>query len=125
MTQCLFLTKDLLFSSRVDSLAKQLGIPLRMCAELDSGADAAIPPDTSLVLVDLTLPDLDVGQVVSSLREQTAESALIVAFGPHVHEGALQAARQAGCDQVLSRGEFNNRMAEILENVDGDRKSVS
>ena len=59
------------------------------------------------------------------MQSRLASSASILAFGPHVHESALEDARQAGCDQVLSRGEFSNRMAEILSAVHDDHKPVT
>ena len=111
---CLFLTKDLLFSSRVEGAAKQIGVPLRILSSPDVPPAAAADTDTRLVLIDLTFPGLDVARMVSYLREQLSDRAGIVAFGPHVSEDALAAAREAGCDHVISRGEFNNRMADIL-----------
>jgi hypothetical protein len=38
----------------------------------------------------------------------------VVAFGPHVHETLLVAAEAAGCDLVLSRGQFFSRLDEIV-----------
>jgi hypothetical protein len=38
----------------------------------------------------------------------------VVAFGPHVHEERLAAARNAGCDEVVSRGEFFARLDAIV-----------
>jgi DNA-binding NarL/FixJ family response regulator len=112
---CSLLTKDLLLGSRVDSVAKQFGIALRIHSDPHTLLGGEGSDVTGLVLVDLALPGLDVEQLVPSLREQLPETAAIVAYGPHVDEFALSTARQAGCDHVLSRGEFNRRQAEILE----------
>jgi hypothetical protein len=38
----------------------------------------------------------------------------VIAFGPHVHEDRLAAARAAGCDSVLSRGQFFSQAENVL-----------
>jgi hypothetical protein len=38
----------------------------------------------------------------------------VIAFGPHVHAEALEAAAAAGCDQVLSRGALMAQLVAIL-----------
>jgi hypothetical protein len=38
----------------------------------------------------------------------------IVAYAPHVHEDRLRAATEAGCNEVLSRGQFDRQMDDIL-----------
>jgi hypothetical protein len=38
----------------------------------------------------------------------------VIAFGPHVHEERLQAARKAGCDEVVSRGQFFAQVEGML-----------
>ena len=56
----------------------------------------------------------DPKQLVPQLRRLACPPKVVVTFGPHVHEAKLSAAEEAGCDQVLSRGELNNRMTEVL-----------
>jgi len=55
--------------------------------------------------------------VLFALREVGDEllGTYVVAFGPHVHEERLAAAREAGCDEVLSRGEFFARVNAIVQ----------
>jgi hypothetical protein len=38
-----------------------------------------------------------------------------VAFGPHVHEAKLAAAKDAGFQQVLPRSKFSAGLVEILQ----------
>ena len=68
----------------------------------------------ALVILDLGMPGLDVRGVVARLRALRVPAAKIIAFGPHVHEALLQAARDAGCDTVLARGQFYARLDEIV-----------
>ena len=39
----------------------------------------------------------------------------MIAYGAHVDEAALADAAEAGCDQVLTRGQFNQQYAELLQ----------
>ena len=108
----LYLTSDLLFSSRVSQTAKQQGIDLQVSGAPDA-AIASITADTRLVILDLTLPSLDVVSTVARLREANP-TVRIVAYGPHVQAGKLNAARAAGCDEVLTRGQFDREIARVL-----------
>lgn len=65
------------------------------------------------VILDLGMPGLDVASIVAQLRaDQPAVQ--IVAFGPHVQEARLQEAQSAGCDLVLTRGQFHARARELV-----------
>jgi CheY-like chemotaxis protein len=110
----LYLTKDLFFASRVTATARSLGAELQVVGSLDDLLQKAKEQAYSLVLLDLDTPGADPAAIVAGLREQTAAPPAVIAFGSHVHEARLAAAHQAGCDQVLTRGQFDRRMAEIL-----------
>jgi CheY-like chemotaxis protein len=66
-----------------------------------------------LVLLDLNSPGVDPAALLPKLRELQPSPA-VVAFGPHVHEARLAAACAAGCEEVLTRGQFHQRLAEVL-----------
>jgi DNA-binding NarL/FixJ family response regulator len=107
-----FLSSDLMFSSRLLGAAREVGTPLQIVA---NPADLAtkIAADCRLVLVDLTLAGLDPPAAIATVR-QAAPEARVVAFGAHVDEAALFAAQQAGCDLVLTRGQFHKQYVELL-----------
>ena len=109
----LHVTNDLLFSSQVQSAADQIGVTLnvvRSAAELSRFLDAG---DVQLVILDLTSSDCEPDKLLPPLRRP--ECPHVVAYAPHVMKARLQAARDAGCDQVLTRGQFHARMREVLE----------
>ena len=56
----LYLTKDLLFSSRICSMASQQGATVNVVSKVDE-AEAA---DPALAILDLSLPALDIPAVV-------------------------------------------------------------
>ena len=108
------LVSELMTRSRVAAAAERLGVE----AEIVGSADAlvarvkSVPP--KLVILDLEHPGISPVELVPRLREVVPANARILAFGPHVHTALLAAARQAGCDRVLARGQFHADLDEIL-----------
>jgi DNA-binding NarL/FixJ family response regulator len=111
----LFLSSDLMFSSRVVSAAKAHGVTISLVADKAALADT-IAADCRLALVDLCLDELNLPAAVRAIKAG-APAAQVIAYGPHVDEGLLADAKEAGCDQVLTRGQFNKRYAELLAGV--------
>jgi hypothetical protein len=113
-----FLSTDLVFASRVEGTAKELGTPVKIVGDAAAAAAACDDAAVRLVIIDLESAGPEVAQavalVVDAARKQTREKPLVLAYGPHVHEARLDAARAAGCDRVLSRGQFSSQMREIL-----------
>jgi len=70
-----------------------------------------------LAILDLSLTGLDARQVVDELRALNKPPHAILAHAPHVHEAKLAAARDAGCDQVLSQGGFHREIGGILDQL--------
>lgn len=108
----ILLTGDLVFSSRVAAAGQRVGVDVQTTCSPDSLAEQA--SGAALVMVDLSAAGVDVDALVRRLRALAAPPRQIIAFGPHVQESLLAAARAAGCDEVLARGQFNARMDEIL-----------
>ena len=70
--------------------------------------------NASLLIVDLSVPALDVAALIEQLRLRDATATRVIAFGPHVHEARLAAAREAGCDEVVSRGQFFSQLDTLV-----------
>ncbi len=113
----LFLTTDLLFSSEVLAAASAQGLSLQTVSSTEQLLRRAADNPPRVVLVDLSLPGLDISQVVGQLRQLSAPPRAVVAYGPHVHTAKLEAAHRAGCDKVLSRGQLSRDMAEVLREL--------
>lgn len=109
------LSGDLMGISRVEGAARQVGLGFRGLPTVDAVADFCAAHPVALVIVDLATPRLDIAALVRRLRSDAAgRMPRTIAFGPHVHEAALEAAKAAGCDQVLSRGAFMAQLGSIL-----------
>jgi DNA-binding NarL/FixJ family response regulator len=110
-----YLTNDLMFSSRFVGMAERSGHTVVMAAAPTLLIDrlAQSPEEPATMIIDLTLPDLDIADVVPRVRK-AAPLARVVAYGPHVQVNLLAAAQAAGCDEVLSNGEFHRNMPAML-----------
>ena len=111
--QIIFFSNDLLFSSRVEGAASAAGHVVTATSSIDRLIEGAAESDTQLILVDLSTPNIDIKDLVAKTRQGESQ-AKIVAYGPHVLEPVLAAARDAGCDAVLTRGQFDSQLPAII-----------
>lgn len=108
------LASDLMVVSRVQGAAAKTGISVHAVSSVAQAATLCRDKAADLLIVDLSTPSLDL-EFVPRLKAETVCSTRIVAFGPHVHELRLAAVREAGCDLVMSRGQFFNEVDAILQ----------
>lgn len=115
-TTVVLLCRDLLLSSHVSGAVAARGGVFRSAAHageaLAAVHEALAAGKPCRLFVDLTVPDLELGELVRQLPAAVLQQA--VACGPHVHEALLQAARAAGFGQVLSRGAFHARVSQLI-----------
>jgi DNA-binding response OmpR family regulator len=109
------LTGDLLAMSRVAGAAARSGVTLLTASTAQQAASLCKSHAVDLLIVDLTTPSLDVAGLVVAVKSVANAAPKTVAFGPHVHEERLAAARDAGCDHVVSRGQFFSQLDAILQ----------
>jgi DNA-binding NarL/FixJ family response regulator len=114
----ILLTADLLLQSQVAGAADVAGAVVKVARDMQGLREKLAEESPRLVILDLGRADLDLPAIVSETRARSQDVA-IVAFGPHVHREQLEAARAAGCDVVISRGQFHSQMAAILSRFAG------
>jgi CheY-like chemotaxis protein len=110
----LLLSDDLIFTSRITGVGRDLGVPVkaaRTVAALEALARQEAP---TCVLVDLAHPGLSVPDLLGRLAEACPVRPCVVAYGAHVDAAGLRAARQAGCDVVLPRSAFVEELPRKL-----------
>jgi DNA-binding response OmpR family regulator len=111
----ILLTVDLTVISTVDGAAARMGATCR-AASNDADAIARCARATAdLLVIDLGTPSLDVKSLIEQVKATATSPPRIVAFGPHVHVEKLAAARDAGCDEVMSRGQFFAHLDAVLK----------
>ena len=109
----LLLSQDLMVTSRGSGVVGALNISFRSVSTTHHLQSAWKESPADLVAVDLTLPRLDVEEVVRWIHARPTRST-VIAFGPHVQTKKLAKAEQSGCDHVYVRGEFFAQMQHIL-----------
>lgn len=113
-----FLARDLILTGKVTAQARARNREIAVYSALeplltdirDSG-ESGESGDT--VLVDLQLPGLDPGELVTAIRGKPG-AIRVVAYAQHLRTDLLEAARTAGVDQVLTRGQFDRQIAELV-----------
>jgi DNA-binding NarL/FixJ family response regulator len=83
------------------------------------GAPVSFPPTPDALVAaaadaDVVVVDLGRQGVVDVLPALVATGARVVAFGSHVDRDTLDAARAAGCEEVLPRSAFFRDLPSLL-----------
>lgn len=107
----LLITTDLMASSAAEGAARHAGVELQTVSP--GTAIEKADESTRLIAIDLTAPISNLAALVEDLRTAAPRTTLL-AYGPHVHEARLQSARDAGCEHVISRGQFHKQFGEYL-----------
>lgn len=108
-----YVSNDLMFSSRLSAAAQAAAVDVRVAGDVSVVPSLLEDGAVRLVVLDLTLPGLDPSAIVPVIRA-AAPDAAVIAYGPHVHEQKLAAAQAAGCSEVLSKGQFNSNLGQLI-----------
>ncbi len=105
---------DLFFAAKISGTAKQVGTTLEFANSeqdlLTKSRDCA-----ALIILDLNANGFDPVSLIGKLKADPATSRTpLVGFVQHEMSELIEAARTAGCDQVLTRNAFSKGLPEIL-----------
>jgi PleD family two-component response regulator len=106
---------DLLFSIKISTAAKSLGVDIYF----ERSADMVLPrvreKNPSLVIFDLNSTRLNPMQAIAQMKTDSELKAVrTLGYVSHVDSEAIAAARAAGIDEVLARSAFSARLGDIL-----------
>ena len=107
------LCNDMFFASQIEGTAGQHGQLVRVVDSFDQASEAIASGTVSKLIVDLELAGLDPHELMGALPQQSRPH--VLGFGPHVKKDRLGAAREAGFDEVVSRGSFSANLMEMLK----------
>ena len=113
MHACL-LSPDLMIGSHAAGAANRQAVRLKIVPNAQKLLESFATDPVRLVILDLAAPNLDVESLVAELRSRP-DPPRVIAFGPHVHADRLAAARAAGCDRVMARGQFHAQVDDWLK----------
>jgi CheY-like chemotaxis protein len=113
----LLLSRDLIFTSKVTGTARELGYRVLVAGNAALAAAMIDQWRPKVVFVDLTAGELVGAPALAAYRKAAGPGAAFVAFGPHVDTAALDAARAAGCDEVLTRSKFTAELPALIRRL--------
>lgn len=118
MAAAVAITRDLIFSTKIVSTGKALGIDVRPAA-LPNAAHAAIGKlHPKLVFVDMSLPDNEAIDAIS-LAAGLESRPTIIAYYSHVDAQLAQSATAAGANVTLPRSRFSEELPSLLQKYCG------
>lgn len=138
-TMIAYFASDLVWATRIRATAEGLGIASRPVRSLEMLDARFADSDVRALIVDLDDPETAMalirrarqqGSAPNSSQPPTADRSppplRIAAFGPHVEAEAFRAARDAGADLLLTRGQFHGSLAELLRALEfGEQRPAS
>jgi CheY-like chemotaxis protein len=115
----LILVEDLLFLSKIEQTARQVGVALEAVGP-QAAAERAAQGVVSGVIVDLNHRSGSALGVAQALKINPSTRQLtVVGFLSHIQTDLARSAREAGCDLVLPRSAFSQRLPRLLEELAG------
>jgi DNA-binding NarL/FixJ family response regulator len=106
---------DLIFSIKISTAAKQLGVAIYFERARDSVLETVREKQPSLVIFDLNSTRLAPMVAIAAIKADPAlQQVQTLGYVSHVDSDTIEAARQAGVDRVLARSAFSDRLGEIL-----------
>ena len=119
METLLAVVDDLFFLSKIQQTAKLLGVRVEPVAP-GKLAERAVQAPVRGVILDLNHRS---GSALDALRAIKADAKIeatpVVGFLSHVQTDLAAAAREAGCDVVLARSTFSQKLPELLSGLGG------
>ena len=111
----LVVVDDLMFSSRISTAAKQLGVDIVFTRTLADVLDRARSLAPALVILDLNARTIDPLAAITALKADRALHGIrTLGFVSHVDADTITRARDAGVDEIMARSAFTSRLGEIL-----------
>lgn len=111
---------DLMFSSKIKTAARQLGVDVTFARSTETALTQMRKNAPTLVILDLNNGRTDPLGIVATMREDPALASIpTLGYVSHVQTDVIDAARQAGVGEVLARSAFAMQLGEILKRAEG------
>ena len=106
---------DLMFTSKIKSAATHLGVTLVFARSADAALGEMRKSAPALVIFDLNNPRTNPPAILSAMKADAALAGIpTLGFVSHVDTATIDAARDAGIGEVISRSAFTMHLADIL-----------
>ncbi len=111
----LVIMSDLLFRSKIDEVARRLGLELRVAKSPEQLERQLAAGEPAIAIVDLEEATLDPFAAIASVREAVPGVA-ILGFAGHGNVDAIRRAREGGAT-VLARSGFTVQLPALLTEI--------
>jgi CheY-like chemotaxis protein len=110
---------DLFFAAKIGETARQLGVAVEFVSSRKDVLERTSPVP-ALVILDLGAAALEPIGIIARLKaDPDLRAARVVGFVNHERTDLIEQAKQAGCDEILTRGAFTKGLAGILTAAGG------
>jgi CheY-like chemotaxis protein len=109
--KALAVMNDLFFSVKILDAGKQAGIPVEIVKDREKVLAKAA--DASVVIFDLNYGAIDPVDLIQTIKRNPS-APMLVGFVSHVQTELIAQARDSGCDVVVARSAFAQRLPAIL-----------
>jgi CheY-like chemotaxis protein len=107
--------EDLLFKSKISETAETLGVEARFPRSPKKLLETLRESPPELLVLDLNSARFEPLTLLRTVKSDNATKDVpTVGFLSHVQKGLAVAAREAGCDQVITRSAFTKDLPKIL-----------
>src|SRR2546425_1225762 len=104
---------DLMFTSKINAAGK--GHEMLWLPRGTSVADQVKEKKPEVLLIDLNNAALKAPEAIRAIKADAETKGVhVIGYVGHTEEAIIEAARAAGCDQVMTKGEFARRLPELL-----------
>ena len=114
MAAAVAITHDLIFSTKIVSTGKALGIDVRSAALANAAQNAIKHSNPKVVFVDMGLPEEEAVAAISQAASLETRPA-IIAYYSHVDQRLADLARENGADVTLPRSRFTEQLPTLLQ----------
>ena len=114
MQKILVIVTNLFFLPRIQNIAAPSGCDTRQVMTVDRLNEEMADGETVLVLVDLEADPDFWGEAVGRVLASGPSRPQVVGYGGHTNTEMLQRAEEAGCDLVLTKGQFSRDLAKLI-----------
>ena len=106
---------DLMFSVKISSAAKAANVPVMFERAPGAVLGRVRHERPSLVIFDLNSSRLAPIETIAAIKnDEELRATRTIGYVSHVQAGLIAAAREAGCDEVLARSAFSEKLGAIL-----------
>ena len=114
MQKVLVIATNLFFLPRIQNIAAPSGCDTRQVMTIDRLKEEMADGETVLVLVDLEANPDFWGEAVGRVLASGPSRPQVVGYGGHTNTAMLQKAEEAGCDLVLTKGQFSRDLPKLI-----------